>query len=298
MKLLRAIACLAALTTTLLIGAAPSFADAPHVWPVTGAVVRGFDPPAVFYGAGHRGIDIAGDAGVAVVASATGLVSFAGVINHVPMLTVTHDDGVRTTYQPVTPAVAQGDHVDVGAVIGFLQPGHCASPCLHFGVLRGRDYLDPLTWLGSNTDIKLLPAGSTVPPLSPTTMAEVATGWPVTGRVTSEYGWRIHPILHKRMFHDGIDIAAACGTPVVTPWAGVVTEVGSSATAGRYVRVSHGIIATTYLHLSRIDVKVGNHLAAGQQIGRVGTTGRSTGCHLHFGARQNGVSINPRLLLP
>ena len=166
MKLFRAIAGLTALLITLLVGAPAALADATHVWPVSGPVVRGFDPPAVFYAAGHRGIDIAGEAGTPVVAAASGVVTFTGTIDYVPMVTVTHDDGVRTTYQPVLPILARGDAVMAGAVIGYLQPGHCLSPCLHFGVLRDRDYLDPLQWLGQADDIRLLPAGSTAPPLS------------------------------------------------------------------------------------------------------------------------------------
>ena len=297
MKLFRFLLGSAVVAGLLLCGVPAAMADALHVWPVNGPVVRGFDPPEVFYASGHRGIDIAADTGTPVVSAAAGVVTFAGTINYVPMLTVTHDDGVRTTYQPVTPAVAQGDQMAAGAIIGYLQPGHCTSPCLHFGVLRGRDYLDPLQWLGPADDIRLLPAGSTVPALTTTTMAATAMGWPVNGRVTSEYGWRMHPILHKLMFHDGIDIAASCGTTVVAPWMGVVKEVGNSSSAGRFVRVAHGAIVTSYLHLSAIEVKVGDRLAGGQQVGKVGTTGLSTGCHLHFGASQNGVSINPRSIL-
>jgi len=269
-----------------------------RVWPVTGPVVRGFDPPSSTYGAGHRGIDIGAESGLSVVVPEDGVVTFVGAINYVPMLTVTHGDGVRTTYQPVTALVRQGERVVAGQPIGNLLPGHCTAPCLHFGVLQGKTYLDPLAWLGAASGaVRLLPNDSKVPPLA---SAGGRTGsWPVKGRVTSEYGWRIHPILGVRMFHDGIDIAAACGTPVVTPWAGKVTQVGTTSIMGNYVRVSHaGGLQTSYLHLSAIKVKVGDRLASGQLVGLVGTTGRSTGCHLHFGASRHGSSINPRTVLP
>jgi len=275
-------------------------ADSTHTWPVNGQVIRDFDPPATTYGTGHRGIDIAAAPGTTVVAPADGVVTFVGAIDQVPMITVTHDDGTRTTYQPVRPEVKQGQSVAAGQAIGLLQAGHAAQPCLHFGVRKGATYLDPLAWLGPSTnDIRLLPAESTVPPRTYMSIAGAANGWPVKGNITSGYGWRMHPILGTRSFHDGIDIGAACGTPVATPWAGVVTTVATSATAGHYVRVAHdGGLTTTYMHLSAVDVTVGARLAAGQQLGRVGTTGRSTGCHLHFGTSRNGKSINPTTVLP
>ena len=266
-------------------------AETAHVWPVVGPIVRGFDPPSTVYGAGHRGIDIASPAGTTVVASADGVVTFEGVINYVPMLTITHPDGVRTTYQPVAATVKQGETVTAGQAIGHLLAGHGAEPSLHFGVLVGRTYLDPLRWLGvNNAEIRLLPDGTALPQRS--------GAWPVTGTVTSPYGWRIHPILKTRLFHNGIDIASPCGTPVITPWAGVVTAVGTSSSAGLNVHVLHdGGLATAYLHLSATTVAVGDQLPAGAQIGRVGTTGMSTGCHLHFSASQNGQSIDPATLL-
>ena len=291
-------ALMAVLVTVMINGGAVAQADGVRVWPIRGPVVRGFDPPAVAYGAGHRGIDIAGPAGTPVVAAAAGTVTFVGTIDYVQMVTVTHAGGVRTTYQPVAPAVASGAKVSAGQVIGVLLSGHADKPCLHFGVLRGDTYLDPVAWL-ARRPVRLLPDGTA--PASPLAASppDSGGGWPVVGPVTSAYGWRMHPILQQMLFHDGIDIAAACGTPVVTPWAGTVVEAGYSSTMGNYVRVSHaGGLVTTYMHLSSVTVRVGDGLAGGHQVGLVGTTGLSTGCHLHFGASRNGVSIDPRPLLP
>jgi murein DD-endopeptidase MepM/ murein hydrolase activator NlpD len=163
MRVLRSLAAtllLAALA--VLAGGVPAHADARHVWPVTGPVVRGFDPPATHYGAGHRGIDIAAAEGTPVVAAADGIVTFAGVIDYVEMVTVTHGE-VRTTYQPVAAIVHVGDQVEAGQPIGTLLSGHSATTSLHFGVLRGSEYLDPLAWLGvAPAVVRLLPDGTTV----------------------------------------------------------------------------------------------------------------------------------------
>lgn len=280
---------------------APAWADA-TTWPVQGPVIKGFDPPSTTYGPGHRGIDIAAPPGTTVVAPADGVATFVGVIDHVPIITLTHADGIRTTYQPVTATIAQGAHVVAGQAIGVLLAGHGSAPSLHFGVLDGTTYLDPLAWLGGGaSQVRLLPDGATLPPGAgpvPGGLVGAAGSWPVKGSITSGYGWRLHPILHKMMFHDGIDIGAPCGTPVASPWAGVVSAAGTSSTMGRYVKIAHpGGLVTTYMHLSVIGVSVGQQVAAGQQIGNVGTTGRSTGCHLHFGTAKNGRSVNPLSLL-
>ena len=273
-----------------------------HVWPVDGPVVRGFDPPATHYGTGHRGIDIAAAEGSPVVAAADGVVTFVGVIDHVGVMTVTHND-VRTTYQPVTATAHVGDVVVAGQQIGLLLPGHGVTTSLHFGVLRGNEYLDPLMWLGATpTPVRLLPDGTVVPPRA-ASVATVSPGtagqWPVSGPVTSGYGWRVHPILGTLAFHDGIDIAAPCGTPVATPWAGTVSAAARSATLGNYVIVAHADgLTTTYGHLSAFSVTAGDRLAGGQQIGLVGTTGLSTGCHLHFATARNGTGFDPRTVLP
>jgi len=287
---------------TLVVGAGgtPARADDPHVWPVAGPVVRAFDPPDIVYGAGHRGIDIGAAEGTTVVAAAAGVVTFVGSINYVPMITVTHPDGVRTTYQPVLAAVQQGATVATGEVIGVLQAGHGTTTSLHFGVLRDSTYLDPLAWLGvSRTDVRLLPDGTKVPPRAAAVVAGTAGGWPTAGPVVSGYGMRMHPILHVWKFHNGIDIAAPCGRPVASPWAGVVTVVATSSGGGNWVRVVHANgLVTSYLHLSAFSVRVGDHVVAGQQIGLVGTTGMSTGCHLHFSTGVNGTSVDPRTVLP
>jgi murein DD-endopeptidase MepM/ murein hydrolase activator NlpD len=122
---------------------------------------------------------------------------------------------------------------------------------------------------------------------------------PVVGTPTSGYGSRIDPIQHKEIKHPGYDLAAATGTPVSAAAAGTVVSAGPAGTYGNLVTVRHGNgVETRYAHLSATTVKAGDHVDAGQQIGNVGTTGYSTGPHLHFEVRKDGQAIDPAPYLP
>lgn len=107
-------------------------------------VVRTFEAPASPFGPGHRGVDLSAAAGTAVLAAGDGVVVYAGAVAARTLVSVQHHGGLRTTYEPVKPTVAAGRQVRRGEVIGHLQEGHCTSPCLHWGVRRGTEYLDPL----------------------------------------------------------------------------------------------------------------------------------------------------------
>jgi murein DD-endopeptidase MepM/ murein hydrolase activator NlpD len=122
---------------------------------------------------------------------------------------------------------------------------------------------------------------------------------PVVGTPTSGYGSRIDPIQHKEIKHPGFDLAAKTGTPVSAAAAGTVVSAGPAGTYGNLVTVRHGNgVETRYAHLSATTVKAGDHVDAGQQIGNVGTTGYSTGPHLHFEVRKDGQAIDPAPFLP
>jgi murein DD-endopeptidase MepM/ murein hydrolase activator NlpD len=126
-------------------------------------VTRPFEPPPNPYAAGHRGVDLAGAAGQAVLAAAVGQISFAGQLAGRGVMVVVHGS-LRTTYEPVTAKLGRGVHVERGEQIGTLEPGHPGCPvsaCLHWGLLRGDRYLDPMTML-EPAQIRLLPvtAGS------------------------------------------------------------------------------------------------------------------------------------------
>ncbi len=117
---------------------------------------------------------------------------------------------------------------------------------------------------------------------------------PVPGRVTSGYGQRRHPILGYKRMHAGIDFRASHGTPILAATDGVVQFAGRHGGHGNYVKLSHaGGLGTGYAHMSRIAVSKGARVRRGQVIGYVGSTGLSTGPHLHYEMYRNGVTVNP-----
>jgi murein DD-endopeptidase MepM/ murein hydrolase activator NlpD len=124
-------------------------------------VTRRFEPPPTPYAAGHRGVDLAGVPGEAVVAAASGVVSYAGPLAGRGVVVIVHG-ALRTTYEPVQATVLRGASVAAGEQIARLQAGHPGCPvsaCLHWGLLRGETYLDPLSVLGEQQVRLLPPAG-------------------------------------------------------------------------------------------------------------------------------------------
>jgi murein DD-endopeptidase MepM/ murein hydrolase activator NlpD len=124
---------------------------------------------------------------------------------------------------------------------------------------------------------------------------QVATAvWPVAGRITSGFGLRVHPILRFARMHRGIDFGAGYGAPIVAAADGQVTLSGWSGGYGRQVRIAHGGgIVTTYSHMSRLVAEPGSLVRQGQLIGYVGSSGLSTGPHLHYEVHRNGTAVNP-----
>jgi murein DD-endopeptidase MepM/ murein hydrolase activator NlpD len=125
---------------------------------------------------------------------------------------------------------------------------------------------------------------------------------PVAGYITSPYGMRVHPIYNKLRLHDGTDFGAACGTPVHASESGRVIARYFNAGYGNRVIIDHGLhrgvgLATAYNHLSGYAVSVGDRVRRGEVVGYVGSTGYSTGCHLHFMVFENGATVNPMFWL-
>ena len=123
-----------------------------------------------------------------------------------------------------------------------------------------------------------------------------AMAWPVPAshRITSPYGYRIHPILKVKKFHSGIDIGAGSGSSIIAAADGKVTMSKYYGGYGNTVMIDHGGgMVTLYAHCSKLNVSVGQKVSKGQTIALVGSTGQSTGPHLHFEVRKNGATQNP-----
>lgn len=302
----------ALLTAVLLIGCGPALgafslaaaASGGHSAPLPGPVLREFQIGEYNWQPGHRGVDLLGSVGETVQAPASGTISWVGAIAGVPMLTVQHLDGLRTTYQPVRALLPVSTAVEAGDQIAVLDAGHCAEmACLHWGLRAGEQYLDPLAWLAgqSQAEVRLLPRSAVPRQLPAPGVDEDFEGGvpasgelPVAGPITSNWGGRINPISGAPEFHDGVDIGALCGLPVQTLWPAVVSFAGSAGGYGLRVELDHGDgRGSSYSHLSAIAVAPGQLIAAGDVLGAVGTTGYSTGCHLHFSVTRAGQSIDP-----
>lgn len=124
--------------------------------------------------------------------------------------------------------------------------------------------------------------------------ASAAMAWPVGGRVSSRFGYRVHPILRFARFHRGVDVVARWGSPIVAAADGRVIGAGWNGGHGRQVRIAHGGgLETSYSHLSRIAAGPGARVRRGQLIGYVGSTGFSTGPHLHYEVHDRGRPVDP-----
>ncbi|MCR4738865.1 MAG: peptidoglycan DD-metalloendopeptidase family protein [Lachnospiraceae bacterium] len=120
--------------------------------------------------------------------------------------------------------------------------------------------------------------------------------WPAPGytRISDDYGMRMHPILKVEKFHNGVDLAAPSGSPILAAYDGEVVAAAYSSSMGNYVMIDHGDgLYTIYMHASSVGVSKGQLVVRGEQIGTVGSTGRSTGPHLHFSVRINGEYTSP-----
>ena len=113
-------------------------------------------------------------------------------------------------------------------------------------------------------------------------------------RISDDYGNRMHPTLKVQKFHNGVDFAAPSGTAILAAYSGNVVAASYNSSMGNYVMIDHGDgLTTLYAACSKVDVNEGDPVKAGTPIAAVGSTGRSTGPHLHFEVRQDGVPQNP-----
>ncbi len=118
---------------------------------------------------------------------------------------------------------------------------------------------------------------------------------PTKGWTTSNFGTRISPFTGRKTFHSGVDIAASNGTPIIAPANATVVFAGRKGSYGNVISLDHGNgVVTMYAHVSDMYVRVGQHLKRGDRIASVGNTGRSTGPHLHYEVKVNGIYVDPR----
>ncbi|WP_245787595.1 murein hydrolase activator EnvC family protein [Amycolatopsis saalfeldensis] len=145
-------------------GQAPVAQEGRLAWPLSPRpqVTRYFEAPESPYGPGHRGVDLAAAPGQEVLAADVGVVVFAGQVAGHGVVSLDHDGGLRTTYQPITPTVTTGQQVYRGQPLGTVTPGHpgCSvAACLHWGARRGAEYVDPLALTGAPGRVRLKPWG-------------------------------------------------------------------------------------------------------------------------------------------
>ena len=297
-------------------------------WPLTGRPVlgRGFDPPATPWARGHRGVDLPARLGGPVLATGPGRVAFVGTVAGRGVVTIDHGNGLTTTYEPVSARVAVGDPVSAGQVVGVVGRGsHCATTCLHWGLKQGDRYLDPVEAdevPDGPGSLRLVPESrraevqrEAAARAAAQAAAEAAAGAmgiigpvgasgrhgflrPVAAGITSPYGRRFHPVLRVWKLHDGTDFGAACGAAIWAPYAGRVTRAYFNPGYGNRLLLDHGTVdgqhvVTAYNHAARFVVGSGARVRRGQVIGFVGTTGYSTGCHLHLMVWLSGRLVNP-----
>ncbi|MGZ3604847.1 MAG: peptidoglycan DD-metalloendopeptidase family protein, partial [Thermodesulfobacteriota bacterium] len=125
-------------------------------------------------------------------------------------------------------------------------------------------------------------------------LASTPSIWPVQGWVTSSFGFRTNPFTGLNQMHEGLDISNRVGTPIIAPADGIVSDTGSDYGHGNVVVISHGFgITSRYNHLSKIYVKAGQKVKRGDKIAEIGLTGKTTGPHLHYEVRVNGIPVNP-----
>lgn len=182
----------------------------------------------------------------------------------------------------------KGGQFEAVVVNGRRANGAQAEPVLLYAAVKGshRPAVRRVKWTVGTETRWIDPSGSTA--------GSSAMVVPVRGRITSQFGSRAHPILRLFRFHRGIDIAAPSGTPILAAAEGRVIAGGWNGGHGQQVRIVHaGGLETSYSHMSAVAAHAGTTVSKGQVIGYVGSSGLSTGPHLHFEVRRGGQPINP-----
>ena len=190
----------------------------------------------------------------------------------------------------LTALATQIDVGEVGPTDGFDLVLSPTRDLLYAGLDRTMDSDLQLVRWKSNGHSEWIDAANVGKPVA----ASTGMGWPVAGHITSTFGTRIHPILRFARFHAGVDFGASWGSPIVATADGQVSAAGWAGGYGRQVRIWHGGgITTSYSHMSEIVASPGSFVRRGQLIGYVGSSGLSTGPHLHYEVLRDGTPVNP-----
>ncbi|MCU1477654.1 MAG: peptidase [Subtercola sp.] len=226
-------------------------ASARGVWPVGPGhtVLRPFEAPVTRYSAGHRGVDIAADVGQPVLATAAGVVSFAGVVVDRPLISIVQSDGYVSTVEPVRPSVAAGTPVAAGQIIGTVAAwSHCDQPCVHLGVRLNGEYVSPLLLLGAVPRAVLLPLES---------------AHPAEGSRAGQPAQLVQPVRSVSSANPVRSVHSAdsvCSADFVRLGTGVSGEVRLSQALGRHVgidlRGAEAGMAEQLLHGSQVGTAV------------------------------------------
>jgi murein DD-endopeptidase MepM/ murein hydrolase activator NlpD len=208
------------------------------------------------------------------------------------------------TVSPVATAAARAAAAQAAQAVPVAPPAEGFAALLD-AQQRSPEALPTVT-LGEMTGLiptpQAMPVLATAGAVAPVAQAPATTtgqmAWPVQGSITSEFGPRAHPVTGAHRDHHGLDIAAATGTPIGAAADGKVTFAGSQGGYGNVVIVDHGNgTETRYAHQDTLAVTAGQIVKAGQRLGTVGSTGMSTGPHLHFEVRRQGEPVDPRPFL-
>ncbi len=194
--------------------------------------------------------------------------------------------------------ILPGDSFDIVMSARRAGSGIAVGDVIYAGLLRGdKPVAELLRW---GKEHKLTSAGGLAQPAQTITVTRGGEalgggmGWPVAGRITSQFGRRFHPILGYARMHAGVDFGAAWGTPIRATMDGTVAFAGRHGGHGNFVRLDHGGgLGTGYAHMSSFAVWPGERVQTGQVIGYVGSTGLSTGPHLHYEMYRSGQTVNP-----
>lgn len=188
--------------------------------------------------------------------------------------------------------IREGDTFDIifeqKTTAGGLELGD--KEILYIGLTIGKKQIHRYAWNSGGSSSFFNPRGQSA---EKELLKKPIKGKP---RISSPYGWRRHPVLMARIFHSGVDLAIALGTPIVAAGDGTITQLGRKGAYGKYIRIKHSNgYQTAYGHMNgyKTGLKAGSKVKRGEVIGYVGQTGRVTGPHLHFEVWENGKTVNP-----